>query len=76
MTTNGDLIQIAIKPSNDSSEENLTFIFKDNPIELRQWKIVDSQNNSVTVTLYDIEVNKNIDLELFKYQDNSVFEKN
>ena len=76
VTTNGDIIQIAIKPSNDSSEENLTFIFKDNPLELRQWKIVDSQNNSVTVTLYDIEVNKNIDLELFKYQDKSVFEKN
>ena len=51
------------------------FVFKDNPLELRQWEILDQKKKSITVTLYEVELNKDLKSNLFKYEEYDLFDK-
>ncbi len=73
--TDGDLINIYAKPYDKKSKERIKFIFKENPLELRQWEIVDQKRNSITVTLYDVELNNELESKLFKYEEYDLFDK-
>ena len=73
--TDGDLINIYAKPYDKKSKERIKFIFKENPLELRQWEIVDQKRNSITVTLYDVELNNELESKLFKYEEYELFDK-
>ncbi len=46
----------------------ITLVFANNPLELKQWKIVDPQSVEVTVSLYDAVVDHEIDDEVFKFK--------
>ena len=47
----------------------ITLVFSNNPMELKQWKIVDPQSVEVTVSLYDTQKDKDLDERLFKFKD-------
>lgn len=47
----------------------ITLVFSNNPMELKQWKIVDPQSVEVTVSLYDAKKDAALDSSLFKFQD-------
>lgn len=47
----------------------ITLIFSNNPLELKQWKIVDPQNIEVIVSLYSTQKDMPLDDELFKFKD-------
>lgn len=46
----------------------ITLIFSNNPLELKQWKIVDPQNVEVTVSLYSTQKDPALDSGLFKFK--------
>ena len=43
-------------------------MFANNPLELKQWKIVDPQSVEVTVSLYDVKADADIDDDVFKFK--------
>ena len=46
----------------------ITLVFANNPLELKQWKIVDPQSVEVTVSLYDVKADADIDDDVFKFK--------
>ncbi|MGN0913408.1 MAG: outer membrane lipoprotein carrier protein LolA [Alphaproteobacteria bacterium] len=49
----------------------ITLIFSNNPLELKQWKIIDPQSVEITVSLYDAVRDGNLDSGLFKFKKDS-----
>lgn len=47
----------------------ITLVFSNNPMELKQWKIVDPQSVEVAVSLYDAKKDIALDNSLFKFKD-------
>lgn len=47
----------------------ITLVFSNNPMELRQWKIVDPQSVEVTVSLYETMMDIPLDENLFKFKE-------
>lgn len=46
----------------------ITLVFSNNPMELKQWKIVDPQSVEVTVSLYETMMDIPLDENLFKFK--------
>ena len=44
-------VEITAAQAKDPAGGRLTFVFSDNPFEMRQWRVVDAQNKEVQVTL-------------------------
>lgn len=47
----------------------ITLLFSNNPLELKQWKIVDPQNIEVKISLYNSMQDGKLDSNLFKFKD-------
>lgn len=47
----------------------ITLVFSNNPMELKQWKIVDPQSVEVTVSIYDVKKDVELSDSLFKFKD-------
>ena len=47
----------------------ITLLFSNNPLELKQWKIVDPQNIEVKISLYKSMQDGKLDDSLFKFKD-------
>jgi len=54
----------AINPD-DPTQGSITLVFTDNPLELRQWIVVDQQGLTTTVALRDMRSNISLKPELF-----------
>lgn len=53
-------LRISMYQTNQQDLGTVTLIFADNPIELRQWSIIDAQNKEVRVGLYDVRLGGDI----------------
>ena len=47
----------------------ITLVFSNNPMELKQWKIVDPQSVEVSVSLYDAKKDQPLDEKIFKFKE-------
>ena len=54
----------------------ITLVFSNNPMELKQWKIVDPQSVEVSVSLYDAKKDGDIDDEVFKFKNKKTSSRN
>ena len=54
----------------------ITLVFSNNPLELKQWKIVDPQSVEVTVSLYDIKKEIDLDDSVFKFKNKKKSSRN
>ena len=54
----------------------ITLTFNNNPVELKQWSIVDPQSVEVTVSLYNAQKDLDLDNSLFKFKKNKSGPKN
>ena len=54
----------------------ITLVFSNNPLELKQWKIVDPQSVEVTVSLYDTQTYIDIDDDVFKFKNKKTSSRN
>ncbi len=69
------VIEITASRADDPSAGDLTFVFSDGPFELRQWRVKDTQSQEVTVTLFETKTGLDFDSNLFRYEDDDVFDE-
>lgn len=62
------MVEITAAQAKEPGAGKLTFVFSDSPFELRQWRVVDAQNQEVAVTLFEPRFGGAIDAKLFDYQ--------
>jgi outer membrane lipoprotein-sorting protein len=54
----------------------ITLVFSNNPMELKQWKIVDPQSVEVSVSLYDAKKDIEINEDVFKFKNKKTSSRN
>ena len=59
-------IEITLARDGDTTEGSLTLIFSDNPLELRQWSVIDTQGLNTQVTLFDTRFGVTFDPAIFE----------
>ncbi len=59
-------IEITLARDGDTTEGTLTLIFSDNPLELRQWSVIDTQGLNTQVTLFDTRFGVTFDPAIFE----------
>jgi len=59
-------IEITLARDGDTTEGTLTLIFSDNPLELRQWSVIDTQGLTTLVTLFDTRFGVTFDPVIFE----------
>jgi outer membrane lipoprotein-sorting protein len=69
-------IQVTIYRTASPQDGSLTLIFADNPLNLRQWVVLDAQRHETRVTLYNVELGGNFDQKLFEFIDPRFFQNN
>jgi outer membrane lipoprotein-sorting protein len=65
------LIRVRAVDPKKPEQGSITMIFADNPLELRQWVVVDAQGLTTTVALSEVRANVKLKPELFVIDDPS-----
>lgn len=60
-------VSVTVEMPKNAAVKPITLIFDANPFKLKQWKVIDQQNIEVTVSLFNEEVDGNLDDSLFKF---------
>ncbi len=69
-------LQVTLYRTRTPQDGQLTLIFADNPLTLRQWIVTDAQRQQTRVTLYNVQLGGNFDQSLFSYIDPRFFQNN
>ena len=67
------VISVSIIDPDNPGEGEITLIFSDGPLALRQWRVVDAQGKTTTVALSEVRTNLELDDALFKFVDPNPF---
>jgi outer membrane lipoprotein-sorting protein len=67
------VISVSIVDPDNPGEGEITLIFSDGPLTLRQWRVVDAQGKTTTVALSEIRTNLELDDALFRFVDPNPF---
>ncbi len=67
VTRGGNLLQITVVQKTDPGAGSLTLGFTENPLELKKWRIVDAQGQTVEVELFQMQTGMKLDSKLFVY---------
>lgn len=68
-STEPGLISVSVTKKSQPNAGNITLIFKDKPLTLKQWRVTDAQQITTSVTLNNMETNITVDPALFKFKD-------
>ncbi|MXP65483.1 outer membrane lipoprotein carrier protein LolA [Roseomonas sp. M0104] len=71
----GGFVGVTLRRRDAPAEGRLTLIFAEEPLELRQWIVVDSQGRQTRVSLSAIETGMKLDKLLFTFNDPRFFEQ-
>lgn len=63
------LISVTVMKNNQPAAGQITLIFRDKPLTLRQWRVTDARQITTVVTLDNMEINPPVDAKLFKFKD-------
>jgi outer membrane lipoprotein-sorting protein len=55
------------------NEGSVIMVFADQPLQLRQWQILDAQGKRTTIALFNVRTNLALDAELFRFVDPDPF---
>jgi len=66
---NPGALNLTLTQSKNAASGKVTLVLADDPLELRQWSVVDAQNKTVTVTLSDPHYGASIDPQEFVWSD-------
>ena len=67
---------ITLDYANKGDVGPITLVFSNNPMELKQWKIVDPQSVEVSVSLYDTKKDNDINDDVFKFKNKKTSSRN
>ncbi len=62
------LVAIGVEQADDPGEGELTLVFSDRPLQLRQWQVRDAQGRITTVSLYGVTTGMKLDPKLFEFE--------
>ncbi len=62
-------IQVTIYRTASPGDGNLTLVFADDPLSLRQWVVLDAQRKETRVSLFNVELGGHFDQKLFYFVD-------
>jgi len=65
----GGFLRVTMHRTGQPAEGRLTLVFEENPMQLRQWAVVDAQARETRVTLSQIEIGLRFDPRLFEFND-------
>lgn len=68
------VVEVTAARADDITAGELTFVFSERPLELRQWRVKDAQSQEVTVSLFNTKTGLPLDSTLFTYEENDVFD--
>jgi outer membrane lipoprotein-sorting protein len=60
-------LQVSLVRTSTPGEGTLTLVFADNPLQLRQWSVVDQQGKTTSVAFTSMEPGASIDPRLFEF---------
>jgi len=63
------VLQLMLTETKRPERGRVTMVLNDDPMQLRQWSVIDAQNKTVTVTLSDPHYGADINPELFVWTD-------
>ena len=63
------LLNVTVFDKRREDDGDITLVFSDQPLALRQWVVTDPQLLQTRVSLYDIETNIPLDIKLFVFTD-------
>jgi len=63
------VLEITLVDPDNRDQGSIALVFVDQPLELRQWLVTDSQNQITTVQLHDVVRNERLDAKLFVFND-------
>jgi outer membrane lipoprotein-sorting protein len=71
----GGFLRIALHRTGAPQEGRLVLAFQEQPMELRQWTVLDAQGRETRVTLYEVETGLRLDNRLFDFNDPTFMEQ-
>jgi outer membrane lipoprotein-sorting protein len=71
----GGFLRVTLHRTANPGEGRLTLVLQEEPMELRQWLVVDAQARETRVTLSAIETGMRLDTRLFDFNDPRFFEQ-
>jgi len=63
------LIQVSFIRTSSPGDRTLTLVFADQPLQLRQWAVLDAQRQETRVSLFNIQLGERFDDKLFDVTD-------
>lgn len=70
----GGFLRVTLFRNSEPGEGRLTLVLQENPMELRQWVVLDAQGRQTRVTLSAIEVGGRFDDRIFAFNNPTFFE--
>jgi len=67
------VISVAIIDPDNPGEGEITLVFSDAPLALRQWRVIDAQGRKTTVALSEVRTNIPLEDDLFRFVDPNPF---
>lgn len=74
MERSNGFLRVTMYRTSEPGEGLLTLVFNPDPIELRQWAVVDSQRRETRVSLFRVETGLRFPAGLFQFNDPRFFE--
>lgn len=65
----GGFLHVSLQRTNAPAEGRLTLTLEEQPMQLRQWTVVDAQARETRVTLYEIETGLRLESRMFDFND-------
>ena len=66
-------LQISLVRTATPADGTLTLIFSEDPLQLRQWTVLDAQRQETRVTLFNVQPGGDFDPKLFRFVDPNFF---
>lgn len=68
VTRSPGVLNVTLVESDDPGQGELTLVFSEKPFALRQWRVLDAQGNTTTVSLYEAQSGMILDPQLFRFK--------
>jgi len=62
------LVAVTVVEAEDAASGSISLIFTERPFQLRQWRVVDAQGQTTSVSLYDVATGIALDPKLFEFE--------
>lgn len=63
------ILNVSLVDREDPGQGELTLVFSERPFALRQWRVLDAQGQTTTVSLFDAQTGVSLDPKLFRFVD-------